>query len=74
MMSFFVGGTFFLKFWRKTRDRFFALFATAFYLLAIERWLFVFVQSDNEVHTWVFVIRLLAFLVILVAVIDKNRE
>ncbi|WII72380.1 DUF5985 family protein [Bdellovibrio sp. 22V] len=73
MMASVIAGLFFLKFWRKTRDRFFAIFAAAFFLLAIERWFFLFIQIQNEVHTYIFVIRLFAFLLILGAVVDKNR-
>jgi hypothetical protein len=68
-----VSGLFFLKFWQKTKDRFFALFASAFFLLAIERIFFLFIQAENEVHTYVFVCRLFAFGLIMAAVIDKNR-
>ena len=64
---------FFFKFWIKAQDRFFAIFASAFLLLAVERWLFVFIQVPNEAHTLVFIVRLLAFLLILGAVVDKNR-
>lgn len=67
-------GIFFWKFWKKTGDRFFALFAIAFLLLAVERVIFLFIQAENEVHTWVFVIRLLAFAIISAAVVDKNRQ
>lgn len=64
---------FFFKFWSKTQDRFFAIFASAFLLLALERWLFLFIRAPNEAHTWVFVVRLFAFLLIVSAVVDKNR-
>jgi hypothetical protein len=69
-----VAGLFFLKFWQKTRDRFFALFSAAFFLLAIERLFFLFIQAENEVHTYVFIFRLLAFVLIMAAVVDKNRS
>lgn len=68
-----ISGLFFLKFWKKTHDRFFALFASAFFLLAVERVFFLFIQAENEVHTFVFVFRLLAFALIMAAVVDKNR-
>lgn len=73
MMSSLCAGIFFLKFWRKTDDRFFAMFASSFFLLAIERWLFAFMPTTIESSSWIYFIRLLAFLLILVAVIDKNR-
>ncbi len=36
-MGFAVAGTFFLRFWRKTRDRLFILFALSFFLMAANR-------------------------------------
>lgn len=73
VMSCFVAALFFLDFWRQSRDRFFALFASAFLLLGIS-WL-VSVLSDVaiEFNRSVYFIRLLAFLVIIAAVVDKNR-
>lgn len=74
MMAAFCNGIFFLKFWRKTADRFFSLFAAAFFLLSLERWFLLFLKADNETNTWVFLLRLLAFAIIIGAVIDKNRD
>lgn len=74
MMASFCNGLFFLKFWRKTGDRFFSMFAAAFILLAVERWLFLFIKTDNETNTWIFLARLVAFSLIIWAVIDKNRS
>lgn len=74
MMGAFCNGIFFLKFWRKTGDRFFSWFATAFLLLSLERWIFLFIKANNETNTWVFVIRLIAFGMIIWAVVDKNRK
>jgi hypothetical protein len=74
MMASFFNGLFFLKFWRKTGDRFFSMFAAAFILMAVERWMFLFIKTANETNTWVFVARLIAFGLIIWAVIDKNRK
>jgi hypothetical protein len=68
-----VAGLFFLRFWRTTRDRIFALFGIAFWLLAANWAALAFTGSD-EMRTWLYVVRLIAFLVILAAVIDKNRS
>lgn len=75
MMASLCSGIFFLKFWRKTEDRFFVLFASAFFLFAIERCCFAFNPLLTPIDTlsWIYLIRLLAFLLIIVAVIDKNR-
>jgi hypothetical protein len=74
MMSSVAAGIFFMKFWRKTNDRFFALFAAAFFLFSIERWLFVFLPNQDEANSWIFLIRLAGFLLIIAAVVDKNRQ
>jgi uncharacterized membrane protein YcjF (UPF0283 family) len=68
-----VAATFFLRFWRKTRDRLFALFAAAFFLLAVN-WVALAFTRRDEMRTALYVVRLLAFVVILVAIADKNRS
>jgi hypothetical protein len=73
MMGALCNGLFFLKFWRKTGDRFFSLFAAAFILFAFERWLLLLIKTENETNTWIFIARLIAFALIIYAVIDKNR-
>ncbi len=67
-----VAGLFFLRFWRDTRDRLFALFSVAFWVLALNWTALAFTRTD-EMRTWLYAIRLVAFLVILYAIIDKNR-
>ena len=73
VMACFVAGTFFLRFWRKTRDRLFAMFAVAFWLLGVNWLALAFVRQD-EVRTALYLVRLVAFILILVAIIDKNRS
>jgi zinc transporter ZupT len=68
-----VAGLFFLRFWRKTRDRFFAFFAGSFALMALHRVVMLFLRDSNEHLVAAFTIRLLAFVLILVAIVDKNR-
>jgi uncharacterized membrane protein HdeD (DUF308 family) len=66
-------GLFFLRFWKKTRDRFFLFFAIAFSLEGFNRALFGLSQSSNENEPIFYLVRLLSFLIILTAIIDKNR-
>ena len=68
-----VAGLFFLRFWRKTRDRFFAFFAASFWLMAVHRLVNVLLRDTNEHLVAVYSIRLVAFVLILVAIVDKNR-
>ena len=65
---------FFVRFWRQTRDRLFASFAVAFLLLAVQRALVVEEFALVENKTWAYAVRLLAFLVIVLGIVIKNRE
>lgn len=73
VMGYAVAGLFFLRFWRETRDRLFGIFAGAFWLLAVQRLLLALFQDPDSEQVWLYGIRLLAFVLILVAIIDKNR-
>ena len=72
IMGFAAGGMFFLRFWRETRDRLFVLFAIAFFILAIQQLLIGVMDLETESYTVLFGIRLLAFILILAAIADKN--
>lgn len=67
--SYAVAGLFFLRFWRDSRDRLFAWFSSAFFVLAVQRILIAVSQPTAAVYA----LRLLAFVLILWAIIDKNR-
>lgn len=67
-------GFFFLKFWRKSNDRLFFCFASSFFLLCIERAVLSYVGIDSEPSPLVYLIRLSSFLLIIYAIIVKNRE
>lgn len=73
VMGYAVAGLFFLRFWRETRDRLFGIFAGAFWLLALQRLLLALFQNPNDEQVWLYGIRLLAFVLILYAIVDKNR-
>jgi hypothetical protein len=66
-----VATVFFGRFWRQTRDRFFGLFAAAFALFAANR--IALMATDREHDAWIYVFRLAAFLLIIAAIVDKNR-
>ena len=65
---------FFLRFWRETGDRFFALLALGFAMFAVNRGVLVTLDETAEARTYVYAIRLLAFVLIASAIIDKNRR
>jgi len=65
---------FFLRFWRTTLDRLFLWFAVAFGILAADYVLLGMVSFSTEWRVSVFVVRLIAFCVILVGIADKNWQ
>jgi uncharacterized membrane protein HdeD (DUF308 family) len=69
-----VAALFFLRFWRDTGDRLFAIFAVAFVLLAITRVGLALSHEQTEGQTHWYWVRLAAFILILLAIIDKNRR
>jgi hypothetical protein len=72
-MGYLVVGLFFLRFWRETRDRLFVIFAIAFWILGGQRLALVLTGHMVETGTGLYLVRLFAFLLILAAIIDKNR-
>jgi hypothetical protein len=66
-------GLFFLRYWRLTRDRFFVFFTSAFWIMSVN-WTLVASFATDETRHYFYVARLLAFVLILVAIIDKNRH
>ena len=79
-MGFGIAGLFFLRFWRKTRDRLFALFALSFLVMALNRVMLALLGAAGaqgaDRDPWadrLYWVRLIAFTLILVAILDKNR-
>lgn len=68
-----IAGLVFLRFWRSTHDRFFLFFTAAFWIEGLGRILLSLVDELNENLPVYYLLRLLAYGLILYAVIDKNR-
>lgn len=64
---------FFSRFWKKSHDRIFALFTAAFALLALERGVLSFIPAQQDGRHLIYLARLLAFTLILLGVVQKNR-
>jgi hypothetical protein len=65
---------YFFKFWRRLSDRFFLYFALAFLTLAAQRVTLALTPWENEHDTAIYLLRFAAFLLILFAIVDKNRR
>lgn len=73
-MGFFVSGLFFIRFWARTRDLLFAAFAAAFWLLAANQALLALSNLPVEEKSWMYLLRLAAFVIIILAIALKNRR
>jgi hypothetical protein len=71
-LGYFIAGVFFLRFWRKTSDRLFLAFAVAFVLLALNQAIATFLEAGDERTVYAYALRVLGFLLILWAIVDKN--
>jgi len=69
-----IAGLFFLRFWRDSRDRLFAFFGAAFCLMSVSWALLGLIDPTDETRPYIYAVRLLAFLLIIVGIIEKNRS
>jgi hypothetical protein len=73
-MGFVIAGLFFLRFWTRTRDLLFASFAAAFWLLAANQALVAVLDIPRDERSWIYLLRVAAFAMIIAAVVWKNRR
>ena len=71
-LGFFVAAGFFLRFWRRPHDRLFLAFGAAFVVLALDQALAAFLGAGDELTPYTYLLRVLGFVLILYAIIDKN--
>ncbi len=62
----------FLRYWRSTRDRFFIFFALSFGIEAVNRVHLAVARASDEETPLIYLIRLIAYALILIAIADKN--
>jgi len=67
-----VAAGFFARFWRKTADRLFLAFAVAFVLLALNQAIAQWLGAADEREGYTYLLRVLGFVLIAGAIIDKN--
>ncbi len=69
-MAYAVAALYFLRFWRDSHDRLFGFFSAAFWLLALQR----AIVTLCDVGEAIYLVRALAFVLIIIAIVDKNRR
>ncbi len=67
-------GVLFLRFWRESVDRLFLWFAVAFAMFACNYLGLALLDPGDESRFYAFVPRVVGFLVILLAIADRNRR
>jgi hypothetical protein len=73
-MGFFVSALLFLKFWRRSGQALFLSFAAAFLLFGITQALLTLGGFYTEERSWLYLLRLAGFLLILYAFWLQNRR
>jgi hypothetical protein len=73
-LGFFLCGLFFLRYWRRSRDELFLAFALAFTLLGSGQAAVALGNVPTEERGALYLFRLAAFALILIAIIRKNRR
>ena len=71
-LAYVIASTYFVHFWRRTADRLFLAFALAFALLALNQVTVFALGVADERHNYAYILRVLGFVLILVAIVDKN--
>jgi hypothetical protein len=70
--GFLIAALFFFRFWRRTKDSLFATFGISFILFAIGQTAALVSDAPQEDRTWVYLLRLAGFILLLAAIIRKN--
>jgi hypothetical protein len=70
--GFLIASLFFFSFWRRTADSLFVAFGLAFLLLAANQAILTLAQISAEHRSWVYLLRLAAFGLLIFAIIRKN--
>ena len=68
-----VASLFFLRYWKVSGERLFAYFAVAFALLAVNWLVLAAIDPAFEARHLIYLIRLAAFIVMIVGIVDKNK-
>ena len=71
--GFVICGMLFLRFWRRTREELFLAFSLAFALLGLVQAVLALGNIPTEERGSLYLVRLAAFLIILIAIYRKNR-
>lgn len=64
----------FVKYWKTSTDRLFGFFAVAFAIMALNWLSLAFIDPGEELRHVLYLLRLAAFVLIIIGIVDKNRR
>ena len=70
--GFLIAALFFFRFWKTTRDWFFAVLGIAFMLFAANQLAVIVIGVEREEHSLTYLLRLFGFALLLAAIAVKN--
>lgn len=70
--GFLIAALFFFRFWVRSKDALFVFFGISFILFAISQAASPFLDSPHDDRTWIYLLRLAGFALLLVAIAGKN--
>jgi hypothetical protein len=73
-MGFAVAALHFIRFWRRSREQLFLIFAGSFALFAINQTMLTLTKVPLEERSWLYLVRLAAFLLMIFAIWRHNRR
>jgi hypothetical protein len=73
-LGFLIAALFFFRFFARTADSLFKWFGVAFLLLAAGQALVTLLDVTSEERSWIFLLRLAAFVMLAVAILRKNTR
>jgi hypothetical protein len=71
-MGYAIAALFFFRFWWRTRDPLFILFAVAFICFAANQMLTVVLEIPRDEQSWTYLLRLAGFALLIFGIIGKN--
>jgi hypothetical protein len=71
-MTYVLAAAYFVHFWRRAGERLFIAFGIAFGLLALNQFAIALIGAADERGNYAYVLRVIAFLLIVAAIVDKN--
>jgi hypothetical protein len=73
-MGFAIASLFFARFYQHTKDRFFGFLTAAFAIMAANQVALQYFGEASEHNSWLYIVRLSAFVLLLLGIWDKNRS